>query len=100
MHTYTLPFPHVAGVLDDVLNYVLLHGKDTADARGREKKEKEKEEKKEEKKAELLEAVTLDVPKYTSEEVLVACFRFLKALGKNNIQIQKRCAIMLHLYEC
>ena len=96
MHTYTLPFPHVAGVLDDVLNYVLLHGKDTADARGREKKEKEKEEKKEE----LLEAVTLDVPKYSSEEVLVACFRFLKALGKNNIQIQKRCAIMLHLYEC
>ena len=92
MHTYTLLSPHVAGVLADVLNYVLLHAKDTADARGGEKKEEKKEE--------LLETVTLDVPKYSSEEVLVACFRFLKALGKNNIQIQRRCAIMLHQFKC
>ena len=92
IHAYILLSPHVAGVLADVLNYVLLHAKDTADARGGEKKEEKKEE--------LLEVVTLDVPKYSGEEVLVACFRFLKALGKNNIQIQRRCAIMLRLYKC
>lgn len=91
-HTYTLLSPHVAGVLSDVLNYVLLHAKDTADARGREEMG--------EKKAELVETVSLGGSKYSSEDVLVACFRFLKALGKNNIQIQRRCAMQLYACTC
>ena len=67
-------------------------GSDTADARGRETMG--------EKKAELVETVSLGGSKYSSEDVLVACFRFLKALGKNNIQIQRRCAMILQLYTC
>ena len=31
--------------------------------------------------------------KYSSEDVLVASFRFLKALTKNNIQVQRRCVM-------
>ena len=174
-HTYTLLSPHIIGVLSDVLNYVLVHakdmanargremmgekkaelvetvslgGSDTADARGREMMGKKKAELVEtvslggsdtadargremmgKKKAELVETVSLGGSdmvdargretmgkkkvelelaetvsfggsKYSSEDVLVACFRFLKALGKNNIQIQRRCAMILQLYTC
>ena len=35
----------------------------------------------------------------SSENVLVACFRFLKALTKNNIRVQRRCVMIIPSYE-
>ena len=35
----------------------------------------------------------------SSENVLVACFCFLKALTKNNIQVQRRCVMIMPIYE-
>ena len=87
--------PHITGVLSDVLNYVLLNAKGTAEVGGRGRTLEKMEE-------EAVETVSLETEEDfegTSENVLVACFCFLKALTKNNIQVQRRCVMIIPIYE-
>ena len=47
---------------------------------------------------EAVETVSLETGEEfdcNSENVLVACFRFLKALTKNNIQVKRRCVMIM-----
>ena len=85
-HTYILPL-HVTGVLSDVLNYVLLHAKGTVDVGGGEEGD--------EGNGEAVKSKGLEIGfSHSNEAVFVACFRFLKALAKNNIQVQRRCVVI------
>lgn len=92
MTTYLpLLFLHVTGVLSDVLNYVLLNANCTAEVGVLGKTGEKMGE-------ETVETVGLETEEEfecTSENVLVACFRFLKALAKNNIQVQRRCVMIM-----
>lgn len=88
--------PNVIGVLSDVLNYVLLNAKSTAEVGGRGKTQEKMGE-------EAVETVRLETGEEfecSSENVLVACFCFLKALTKNNIQVQRRCAMIIQYCTC
>ena len=80
VHTHYYRSLHVSGVLSDVLDFVLLHAKDTKiGSRGKVGEENG-------------EAV--------KSKVFAECFRFLKALAKDNIQVQRRCVVMflMHSY--
>ena len=84
-------FPHITGVLSDVLNYDLLNAKGTAEVGGRGKTQEKMGK-------EAVGTVSLETGEEfecTSANVLVACFRFLKALTKNNIQVKRRCVMMI-----
>jgi len=86
LHTYILPL-HVPGVLSDVLNYVLLHAKGTADIGGGEEGD--------EGSGEAVKSKGLETGfSHSNEAVFVACFSFLKALAKDNIQVQRRCVVI------
>jgi len=80
---------YVTGVLSDVLNYLLLHAKETAEVGGGGNGGVEK--------GELVKSKSFEYAKtakgfsYSSEGVFVACFQFLKALAKSNIEVQRRC---------
>ena len=78
---------HITDVLSDVLNYIFVHAKDVAEVGGKEKMGEM-----------ALQSASLERVEefeYSSEDVLVACFRFLKALTKNNIQVQRRCVMIM-----
>ena len=67
-----------------------MHAKDAAEVGGKQKVGET-----------ALETASLEIVeglKYSSEDVLVACFRFLKALTKNNIQVQRRCVMIMPRY--
>ena len=69
------------------MNYIFVHAKDAAEVGGKEKMRET-----------ALQSASLERVegfKYSSEDVLVACFRFLKALTKNNIQVQRRCVMIM-----
>ena len=87
-HTHTTSLHvRVTGVLSDVLNYILLHAEDTVDVgdgvfMG-------------EGSGEAVKSKGLETGfSHSNEAVFVACFRFLKALAKDNIQVQRRCVVM------
>ena len=91
----TILSPHITGVLSDVLNYVLLNAKGTAEVGGRGKTQEKMGE-------EAVGTVNLETEEdfeCSSENMLVACFCFLKALTKNNIQVQRRCVMIMPIYE-
>ena len=86
-HTHHFPHVHVTGVLSDVLNYILLHAEDTVDVGGGVFMGEES--------GEAVKSKGLEPGfSHSNEAVFVACFRFLKALAKDNIQVQRRCVVM------
>lgn len=89
---YNLSCDPPAGVLSDVLSYVLRHGKGAGASTHVATEQRTVEQEEEEPKAKplLRKKTSRRARTFTNELVFVKCFQFLKALATKNLEVQQR----------